>query len=590
MSYNTLFAEALHYFDQGQFDASEQLLRQILETAPMQPDVLNILGLIAQAKGLHSEAVSYFMAAIREKNTDPAFYFNLAFSLKACGQYADALVNFNKVLQLAPQIKETHNEIACVYEALEQLDEARLHWNTALNMDNSYVVAKINLANSYRFDNPKKAQEDLSLIAKEEPKEPLVWYDLAYLAYNRNDYETALDLALKADALIASDEIKYLIGMLYLSLKKIDEAKVFFEKAEQLNEQHFAAKLRLADIFSQIGDFDKAELRYKRLIELNSKDFDTHQNYAEMLYRQHRLSEALEEYRQAVIIRPSSAEVNNNLGVVLKDLKEYDEALGLFFNALSLDPSLEAASINIAETIILLAAEDEEKARKIATNWYKTYQDNPFARQINASLQGEDIGNNQIYTEKLFDNFADNYEVVMQNLDYSAPMAIRRIAGPLEGRIADLGCGSGLVGLAVKTDRNQIIGVDLSSAMLSKAELKNVYAELVKSDILEFLRSRTDFDWILAGDVLGYIGALDEFISLCHGKNVIFSIEVLDEDGDYKIYPSGRFKHSVSYVENLLRQNGFCDISKEDIVLRTENGLPVKGALFKALGEAKNGR
>ena len=66
-------------------------------------------------------------------------------------------------------------------------------------------------------------------------------------------------------------------------------------------------------------------------------------------------------------------------------------------------------------------------------------------------------------------------------------MAFRRIAGNVEGRLADLGCGSGLVGLALKTPQNQIIGVDVSAQMLAKAAEKNVYDELVKDDLIHFL-------------------------------------------------------------------------------------------------------
>ena len=171
----------------------------------------------------------------------------------------------------------------------------------------------------------------------------------------------------------------------------------------------------------------------------------------------------------------------------------------------------------------------------------------------------------------------------MQNLGYSAPLAVGRIAGHLEGRLVDLGCGTGLTGLAVKTPENTLIGVDLSEQMLSIAAQKNIYAELIKSDIIAFLKTRHDFDWIIATDVFGYLGNLEEFIKLGAGKNLIFTIEYLMNDKDYEIQPNGRFKHNPFYVEKLLQQNGFYDIYKEDLVLRTENGTEVKGCVFRAL-------
>ena len=586
MSYNHIFSEALSLFDRGDYSASEQMLRQILETAPEQPDVLNMLGLIAQTKGVHNEAISYFSAAIRQKNDNPAFYYNLAFSLKAINHLSDAINNFNKVLQLAPHIKETHNELACIYENLTNLTKARKHWIFAIKMSPNYPEANINLAYSYRHDLPEKAFTDLTKLSVKYPSEPLVWYNLGWLLYNQNNFNQSLECAKKSEQLAPTlDTPKYLIGLIHLALKDDDKAKNILLQAELINPNNFDVKLCLADIFSRNNNFIEAETRYKRLIELNSNNFNLHNNYAEMLSRQKRLSEALDEYRKAVIINPKSAEVCNNLGAILRDLKEYDEALGLFFNALSLAPTLPAISINIAETIILLSTDNEEKAKKISANWLKSYPSNHFAKHLNAAMQGDNIENNQIFIEKLFDNFASNYELVMQNLDYSAPLAIRRIAGTLENSIADLGCGSGLVGMAIKKDWNTLIGVDLSSSMLELAKQKNVYKELVKSDIIDFLQNRSDFEWIIAADVLGYIGNPERFIKLCSKKNIIFTIETLDSNNNFQIQKNGRFKHNPNYVENLLKQNGFYDIYKEEMILRTENKVPVKGYIFKAFGD-----
>ena len=67
MSYELMFKNAVALHEAGQFEQAENLYRQILETAPGQPDVLNLLGLIAQVKGAQNEAVSLFMQALKSK-------------------------------------------------------------------------------------------------------------------------------------------------------------------------------------------------------------------------------------------------------------------------------------------------------------------------------------------------------------------------------------------------------------------------------------------------------------------------------------------------------------------------------------------
>lgn len=575
ISYNDLFTQALNLYDKGNYTEAEGILRQLDNAAPDNPHILNLLGLIAQAKGIHHEACSYFAAAVRLNANSAEYYYNLAYSLQRCGEYHDALRNYQKVLSLRPEIKETYNEIACIYEALSQTDKAVEWWNKALQLFPDYATVAINLArcqNNY---------QQLLNLGQKFSQDYYIWYVLAQVEYKQDDFVAAENHINQALNICSSDaDTNYLAGLIYEKLNNQTAAYDYFIKTEQLAPNHYDAKLKLADYYSRTNQFDQAETRYKRLIELNKADFAVHNNYAEMLYRQKRLPEALEEYRAAILIDPTSGAANNNLGAILKDLQEYDEALGLFFNALHYAPDMEEISLNIVETLVLLARDNKDKAIQIAANWLKSYPDNLYAEQINHALRGEKFANNNHYTEVLFNAFADNYELVMQNLDYSAPAALAKLKGSITGRVADLGCGSGLVGQAVKSVQNQIIGVDISAKMLSLAAAKNIYDELIKMDIIEFLKTRHDYDWIIAADVLGYIGDLGEFIKLCSGKKLIFTIEADDMIADYRLDITSRYKHNPAYVEKLLRDNGFNDIKSQKTTLRLEAGQPVNGVVF----------
>ena len=576
-----MFHNAVGLHEAGRLDEAETIYRQILETAPEQPDVLNLLGLVAQAKGAQSEACRLFMRAIRGKPQEASFYYNLAFSFKLDNRPREALENFIKVTELAPTVKETYNEIALLLQD-SGMNKARQNWSYALQLDGNYAVAKANMAMSYESENSGKAIADLEKLVGEYPHEALIFYYLTKLYMQRELWENAWSTAVKAKELApTSDEIRVLLALLSCHDNQPENAKIYFAKAELLNPNNLAALMGLADLYSREGNFAEAEPRYKRVIELESNNFDAHNNYAEMLQRQGRLSEALEEYRAAVIINPVSAEVCNNLGLILRDLGEYDEALGLLFNALAHKPEQEETSVNLSETLILLSRQDVDKAKKIADNWLKQMPDNAFARQTAAALKGENVENNQIYSEKLFDNFADNYELVIKNLGYSVPAAMRRIAGDVKGAVADLGCGTGLVAEAIKTPENRFIGVDISQKMLDAAAQKGLYDKLIKADIGDFLQNNNEFDWAIAADVFGYIGELSATIEALKNKKILFSIEVSDQEANYSIMPNGRYKHNPQYVEKLLRENGFGRITKEELVLRTENGKPVKGMIFK---------
>ena len=88
--------------------------------------------------------------------------------------------------------------------------------------------------------------------------------------------------------------------------------------------------------------------------------------------------------------------------------------------------------------------------------------------------------------------------------------------------VLDLGCGTGQAGAWVKDYARSMVGVDLSSAMLSEARRKGLYQELYEMSITEYVDSvvskgdngcsSSTFDVIVAAEVFSYIGDLADTI------------------------------------------------------------------------------
>ncbi len=305
-----------------------------------------------------------------------------------------------------------------------------------------------------------------------------------------------------------------------------------------------------------------------------------------MLYKQNRTSEALEEYRKAININPNLPEISNSLALVLRDLCEFDEALGLMFNAIIKSPKEETYALNIAETLIMLYEKNSNKAKKIAKNWLKTLPDNDFAQHINYVFEGKENPNANKYCQKLFDLFAETFEETLKNIDYKLPQIIKEELGNIEGTIIDLGCGTGLIGQALKNTNNEIIGVDISEKMLNIAKEKSSYKELIKADIVSYCQEIPNADWVVAGDVFGYVGNIEPIIKSVAKRNFCFSVASYKSFfGEYKLNKKGRYQHNPNHVKKLLQKYGYLNIISKDIVLRKENGKNVNGVLFIAKGE-----
>ncbi|MEM7524641.1 MAG: methyltransferase domain-containing protein [Pseudomonadota bacterium] len=112
---------------------------------------------------------------------------------------------------------------------------------------------------------------------------------------------------------------------------------------------------------------------------------------------------------------------------------------------------------------------------------------------------------------RLYADWADSYdEDLRRDYDYVYPEAIAALfeerggAGP----ILDIGCGTGLVGAALRT--GPVDGIDLSPEMLAIAAEKNVYRALAEADLTATLPLATGaYSGLISAGVftIGAVGA-----------------------------------------------------------------------------------
>jgi predicted TPR repeat methyltransferase len=207
------------------------------------------------------------------------------------------------------------------------------------------------------------------------------------------------------------------------------------------------------------------------------------------------------------------------------------------------------------------------------------------------------------YVATLFDQHADVFdEILVDELGYCVPLllreAIRRLdAGPFD-RLLDLGCGTGLTGVALADCTVHRTGVDLSERIVELAYDREVYDDLYVGEAVEFLKefeeddgSRPVWDLIAATDVFPYLGAVEGFLQgaaerLAPNGCLAFSTETLPEEmlggRPYMVGPKNRFAQGEGYVRSALDTAGFDILAMEPITVRLEEGVAVPGHLVLA--------
>ena len=574
MSYQLMFQKAVELHQNGALNEAEQLYRQILETAPDNADVLNLLGLIAQARGIHQQAAEYFYKALENAPRHFPIYFNLAISLGALGKFVEAAEAYHKVLELKPDCKEAWLGLGNLSWAQNRIDDARKQFSAALKIDAQYTEAATNLA---------EVSDDTAALEKLSSNNPQALYYLGRRAFDAHDFTSAAAYLQQADALAQDDDIKAMLGETLLALQQTEKAQKIFYQALNLNPHNLTALMNLADMEADSHNFGEAEKLYKRGLEIAPDNLRLHTNYAEMLCRNKRTVEGLEEYRKAVVLAPQTPEVSYNLALILKNLEEYEQALDLMFHAFYLAPEHTDWSLNIAETLVLFNEKSPEKARKICENWYQKMPENIIVQHLWSALNRQTAANETAYNALLFDHFAETYEQTLKDIKYNVVDKIAELYAPLKGKILDLGCGTGLVAEKLKTPNNEFIGVDISAKMLDLARQKNLYSELRQADITEYLHAEhPEFACVIAADVFCYFGDLRQIFAAIAPARLIFSVETDTKAEKYVIQPNGRYKHNPQYLTQLLQNLGYNQIKTVELTLRQENGQDVCGMLFAA--------
>ncbi len=111
-----------------------------------------------------------------------------------------------------------------------------------------------------------------------------------------------------------------------------------------------------------------------------------------------------------------------------------------------------------------------------------------------------------------YDDWAGTYDADLVEWDYEAPAqgaALLREAVTAAGTILDAGCGTGLVGSALRAAgfTGVIDGIDLSPTSLDKARARNIYRDLQPADFQDLPLAIGDdaYDALICIGVLTYV-------------------------------------------------------------------------------------
>lgn len=355
-------------------------------------------------------------------------------------------------------------------------------------------------------------------------------------------------------------EARHLLGLLLAQLGDHAAAADHLERAAR-ERPTGEVRRQLGEVYGALERWKHAARQFTLALEIDPQDIEARRNLGHASYAQDDFANAVLAYRQVLQVAPHDPPTWTALGFSLLQLDHADEARRAFAVAIEQDPS------------------DQE------------------SRHMHAALAGEvPKSAPELYVAALFDDYAHRFDRhIVDSLGYRVPEQLRALVD--EARLAatdvrpmdilDLGCGTGLTGAAFADCAARCVGVDLSSEMTRRCRERAPYTEVVTGSIRPWLRAAVEaderFDLIVAGDVLNYVGDVEDVFPLIQrllrpGGLWGFSTECA-AGRNYQLQPSGRFAHSLPYLDRMAAAAGLQLEGRRPTILRVERDRPVTGHL-----------
>ena len=391
-------------------------------------------------------------------------------------------------------------------------------------------------------------------------------------------------------------QARHYLGYLLQQSDRLQEAFEQLTAAIALDDGHAEWHFNLGIVLAKQGLAAAAIAAFSKAIDIDSGKYFYWTNLGAALESNGELARAEQCYQSAINIDPNCPDAFYLLSALYLALERFQEARHFNYCGIVVAPPGSKPKIVLGQALHELGRVDDAIA--LFEAWLKEEPGNPVATHLLAAYRGQQVPVqcSRPYIEQTFDAFASSFENVLGRLKYCGPQLVRDYLAKLNPfpdslSALDLGCGTGMVGQVMRPYARELVGVDLSQAMLDQSATKQIYRKLHKSDITEFLRASCErYDLIVCMDTFIYVGRLDEILPLIYqtlnvGGLLFFSTEKLSGSSDtsYHLNISGRYSHHPDYLTALLGRTGFRVQHMSDVPIRTESGCQIEGQFVCAV-------
>ena len=288
----------------------------------------------------YEKALTAIDQGIQLSPNNPNYYNEKWKVLYQLNRYDEALKAINQGIQLAPRaVWYSHRGL--IYNEQEKFDLALADFNKAIQLNPNLATVYYNRGLVYeqqeKFDF---ALSDFTKAIELEPNNILAYNSRGLLYKKQEKFDFALADFNQVSQLNPNNILAYNSrGVLYLIQKQFDLALADFNTAIQIDPNYAEAYKNRGLLYKKQEQWDLALADYNKVLEIESKSPVIYLNRGIIYSNQQQWDLALADFNQAINLNHLLTDAYLNRGIIHEKQKQFDLALYDFNTALETNPN-----------------------------------------------------------------------------------------------------------------------------------------------------------------------------------------------------------------------------------------------------------
>lgn len=335
----------------GQFDEALFKLEQAHRSAPANPTIENLLGIVETKLDRVDEADKHYRSAIKLDPAQAAFHRNLGFNLLSAKDFAAAEPELREASRLAPKDSFAHFYLLLLAldtgrdaEAVEQAAHAGQLLDNDPETEARLIEAEI------RAGQVEDAARRIERLEKAERLSPAQEYQTAILLGKTGFYSQAVPRFRRIASLDPSWENRYNLALALLYAGQADESAKILAALHMERPANADVLMFQGAAYEMQQRMPEALEAYRAAALADPSNPDRTLDYTRLLMDLDRYDEAIQAVQTGLGETAATGPLQLRLGAVEMVRGNYDAARDAFHAALAADPELDAAYVGLAQT------------------------------------------------------------------------------------------------------------------------------------------------------------------------------------------------------------------------------------------------